>query len=177
MRSYFELPNIASFVCHFYFGIGHSPAAMNPITGFYFISPEAFPWKLARPMQIPYADYLEHTKSENIGARLWRFPPKSANTWHKHIKAEELYFVLEGIGRMRVGDQTLTIPKHGAVLVGPNEMRQVFNDTDTEVLWLIIAAPENELEPGETFDIKKFWPTDPTQLPPELAEKVWPPQR
>src|SRR4051794_37280181 len=36
-------------------------------------------------------------------------------------------------------------------------MRQVFNDTDTEVLWLIISAPENELEPGQKFDINKFW--------------------
>ena len=31
------------------------------------------------------------------------------------------------------------------VLVRPNELRQVFNDTDAEVLWLIIGAPE-ELE-------------------------------
>src|SRR5438132_11048298 len=31
-------------------------------------------------------------------ARLWRLPPKSANTLHKHIRAEEFYFVLEGMG-------------------------------------------------------------------------------
>jgi hypothetical protein len=50
----------------------------------------------------------------------------------------------------------LTVPKRSGVLVGPNDAR-VFNDTDTEVLWLIISAPENELEPGEKFDINKFW--------------------
>ena len=76
---------------------------------------------------------------------------------------------------MRVGDQTLTIPKHGSVLVGPQMLRQVFNDTDTDVLWLMIAAPENELESGETFDIKLFWPVDPKQLPNELAGVQWPP--
>ena len=53
--------------------------------------------------------------------------------------------MLEGVGRMRVGDETLTVPKYGGVLVGPDQLRQVFNDTDTEVLWLIIGAPE-ELE-------------------------------
>jgi hypothetical protein len=37
------------------------------------------------------------------------------------------------------------VPKHGGVLVGPDQLRQVFNDTDEEVLWLIIGAPE-ELE-------------------------------
>ena len=85
------------------------------------------------------------TGSENLGARLWRLPPKSANTLHKHIRSEEFYFVLEGTGRMRVGDETLTVPKYGGVLVAPDQLRQVFNDTDDEVLWLIIGAPE-ELE-------------------------------
>ena len=42
-----------------------------------------------------------------------------------------------------MGDKTLTVPKYGGVLVGPKQLRQVFNDA--EVLWLIIGAPE-ELE-------------------------------
>jgi len=148
---------------------------MKSIDGYFLMKPEDLTRKTANPMKIPYVDYLEHTKSELIGARLWRFPPKSANTLHKHIKAEEFYFVLEGVGRIRVGDETLTVPKHGGVLVGPEMLRQVFNDTDSEVLWLIIGAPDNELEPGETFDIKRFWPVDPTQLPAELAGVEWPP--
>ena len=148
---------------------------MKAIDGFCLIKPEELAWKTANPMKIPYADYLEQTKSQILGARIWRFPPKSANTLHKHVRAEEFYFVLEGTGRMRVGDQTLTIPKHGAVLVGPQMLRQVFNDTDTDVLWLMIAAPENEFESGETFDIKLFWPVDPKQLPKELAGVQWPP--
>ena len=41
--------------------------------------------------------------------------------------------------------QQLTVPKYGGVLVGPGQLRQVFNDTDDEVLWLIVGAPE-ELE-------------------------------
>jgi hypothetical protein len=43
-------------------------------------------------------------------------PPKSANTVHKHIRAEEFYFVLEGVGRIRIGDETLTVPKYGGDL-------------------------------------------------------------
>jgi archaeosine-15-forming tRNA-guanine transglycosylase len=57
----------------------------------------------------------------------------------------EFYFVLEATGRIRVGDETLTVPKYGGVLLGPDELRQVFNDVDAEVLSLIIGAPE-ELE-------------------------------
>ena len=130
-------------------------------------------------MKIPNADYLERTASEILGARLWRLPPRSANTWHKHIRAEEFYFVLEGTGRVRVGETTLTVPRYGGVLVGPEELRQVFNDTETEVLWLIIGAPE-ELEflqgSKSKMDLSLIYPTDPTQLPNELAGAIWPPQ-
>jgi len=66
-------------------------------------------------MKIPNADYLARIGSTNLSARLWRLPPKSANAMHKHIRQEEFYFVLEGTGRMRVGDETLTVPEHGGV--------------------------------------------------------------
>lgn len=130
-------------------------------------------------MRIPNADFLERTGSEHLGARLWRMPPKSANTLHKHIRSEEFYFVLEGTGRIRVGEETLTVPKHGGVLVGPDQLRQVFNDTDEEVLWLIIGGPE-ELEfvqgSQSKVDLSLFYPQDPTQLPKELAGVTWPPK-
>lgn len=114
-----------------------------------------------------------------MGARLWRMPPMSANTLHKHIRSEEFYFVLEGTGRIRVGEQTLTVPRHGGVHVGPDQLRQVFNDTHEEVLWLIIGAPE-ELEflkgSKSEMDLSLIYPEDPTQLPKELEGCEWPPQ-
>ena len=67
---------------------------------------------------------------------------KSANTLHKHICAQKFYFVLEGVGRMRVGTKTLTVPKYGGVLLGPGELRQLFNNAEAEALWLIVGAPE-----------------------------------
>ena len=127
-------------------------------------------------MQIPNADFLERTKSEILGARLWRLPPKSANTLHRHPKMEEFYFVVEGVGRMRIADETITVPKHGGVLVGPAVLRQVFNDTETDVLWLIVGAPENELKPGEELDWKLVYPVDPKELPSELGGTIWPPK-
>lgn len=151
---------------------------MNPVTGYHLITPDDLHWRPSNLMQIPNADFLERTGSENVGARLWRLPPWSANTLHKHIRAEEFYFVLEGVGRIRVGGETLTVPKHGGVHVGPEILRQVFNDTDSEVLWLIIGAPE-ELEflqgSKSPMDLSLIYPEDPTQLPPELAGKQWPP--
>jgi mannose-6-phosphate isomerase-like protein (cupin superfamily) len=152
---------------------------MKAIGGYFLITPDDLHWRPSNLMKIPNADYLERTGSENLGARLWRLPPKSANTLHKHICAEEFYFVLEGVGRMRIGDKTLTVPKYGGVLVGPGELRQVFNDTDSDVLWLIVAAPEEtEFLPGSKAkpDMSLIYPVDPKQLPKELARVEWPPK-
>jgi mannose-6-phosphate isomerase-like protein (cupin superfamily) len=152
---------------------------MKPIQGYYLITPEDLSWRPSNLMKTPNADFLERTGSENLGARLWRLPPGSANTLHKHIRAEEFYFALEGVGRMRVGEETLTVPKYGGVLVGPDQLRQVFNDTDGEVLWLIVGAPEElELLPcAETKpDLSRIYPVDPKQLPQELAGVEWPPK-
>src|SRR5882757_7500907 len=147
---------------------------MKAIEGYFLILPDDLHWRPSNLMRIPNADFLERTGSEHLSARLWRLPPKSANTLHKHVRQEEFYFVLEGTGRMRIGEETLTIPKHGGVLVGPEQLRQVFNDTDAEALWLIVGAPEElEFLPGAPAkpDLSLIYPQDPTQLPPELVGK------
>ena len=152
---------------------------MKRATGYHLIQPGDLQWRPSNLMRIPNADFLERTGSENLSARLWRLPPGSASTWHKHLRAEEFYFVLEGEGRMRVGAETLTVPPHGGVHVWPEQLRQVFNDTDAETLWLIIGAPEElELLPGAQTkpDLSLIYPEDPTQLPPELSGKPWPPR-
>lgn len=149
---------------------------MKAVNSYFLIKPEDLHWRPSNIMKIPNGDFLERTKSEMLGARLWRYAPNTAGTLHKHIRAEEFYFVVEGVGRIRVDNETLTVPKHGGVLVGPNELRQVFNDTASEVLWLIIGAPEEFELLGEHFDKSLIYPVDPTQLPPELAGKEWPPK-
>src|SRR6266550_572543 len=127
---------------------------MKAIEGYFLIVPDDLHWRPSNLMKIPNADYLERTGSENLGARLWRLQPKSANTLHKHIRAEEFYFVLE-------------------------QLRQVFNDTDAEVLWLIVGAPEElEFLPGAKTkpDTLLIYPVDPKQLPKELLGVQWPPK-
>ena len=152
---------------------------MKAIEGYFLITPEDLHWRPSNLMKIPNADFLERTKSENLGARFWRLPPNSASTLHKHIRAEEFYFVLEGVGRIRVGDETLTVPTHGGLLVGPDQLRQVLNDTEDDVLWLIVGAPEEtEFLPGAKTkpDMSLIYPVDPKQLPKELAGVEWPPR-
>lgn len=136
------------------------------------VSPRDATWRESNLMRIPNADLGAQLGSEKLAARLWRLPPYSANTWHRHVDQDELYVVLEGTGRIRVGEDTLTVSRHGAVLVPPSSLRQVFNDTAEEVLWLIVAAPRHE----DVADRSRIYPEDPRQLPREL-QGTWPPER
>ena len=68
----------------------------------------------------------------------------------------------------------------GGVPRWPSGLRQVFNDTDAEVLWLIVGAPE-ELEflqgsKSTGMDLSLIYPVDPKQLPKEWAGVAWPPK-
>jgi mannose-6-phosphate isomerase-like protein (cupin superfamily) len=149
---------------------------MSPLDeGFAVLLPDVQRWRESSIMKIPNANLMSDLGgSEFLGARLWRLPPYSANTWHRHADSWELYFLLEGLGRMRVGEETITVPRYGCVLVAPQRLRQVFNDTPDESLWLIIAAPQ-EGQFGIKLERSHFYPEDPKSLPTELAGKVWPP--
>jgi hypothetical protein len=87
--------------------------------------------------------------------------------------------VRSAISHLRVGDETLTVPRCSGALVGPDLLRLVFNDTDAEVPWLILGAPE-ELEflkgSKSQMDLSLIYPVDPMQLPTELAGVEWPPK-
>ena len=50
--------------------------------------------------------------------------------------------LLEGTGRIRVGDELLTLNPLDAVLVEPETVRQPFNDTDADQLWLVVGRAE-----------------------------------
>jgi mannose-6-phosphate isomerase-like protein (cupin superfamily) len=144
--------------------------------GFAVLHPEAQHWRESNIMKIPNADLLRDLGgSELLGGRLWRLPPYSANTWHRHLDSWEVYFLLEGLGRMRVGETTVTVPRYGSVLVAPRMLRQVFNDTPDDALWLIVAAPQ-EGQSGTNLDPSFIYPQDPKSLPPELAGRAWPPR-
>ena len=66
----------------------------------------------------------------------------------------------------------MTVPRYGGVLVGPSVLRHVFNDSDGEVLWLIVGAPDKDFKSGKV-DLKQHCPVDPTQLPAELNGVQW----
>jgi quercetin dioxygenase-like cupin family protein len=122
-------------------------------------------------MGVLNTDLARQLGASNLGMRLWRLRPGQASTRHRHEVTEEIYLLLEGTGRMRVGDELLTLEPLSAVLVEPHELRQVFNDTDSDQLWLVAGAPNeaaNTLEMTEE-ELAYRYPDGPKALPPELG--------
>lgn len=128
-------------------------------------------WRPSNQMGVLNTDLAKQLASSTLGARLWRLAPGQASTRHRHAQTAELYVLLEGTGRIRAGGELLTLSPLSAVLVEPHTIRQVFNDTDSAQLWLIVGAPPegaNTLEMTE--DTMAFmYPDGPKALPPELA--------
>ncbi len=128
-------------------------------------------WRPSNQMGVLNTDLGRQLGAETFGARLWRLKPGQASTRHRHRETRELYVVLEGTGRLRVDDDVLTLEPLSAVLVEPDSVRQPFNDTDEDQLWLIVGAPNeaaNTLEMSEE-QLRSLYPDGPKALPPELG--------
>jgi quercetin dioxygenase-like cupin family protein len=128
-------------------------------------------WRPSNQMGVLNTDLAKQLEAQTLGARLWRLEPGQASTRHRHRATSELYVVLEGTGRLRVGDELLTLEPLSAVLVEPEVVRQPFNDTDAEQLWLVAGAPQ---EAGNTLEMTEdelawMYPDGPKAMPPELG--------
>jgi quercetin dioxygenase-like cupin family protein len=136
-------------------------------------SGEAF-WRPSNQMKVENTDVGKQLETEKLAARFWRLKPGQASTKHRHMDGEEeLYVVLEGTGRMRVGEELLTLEPLSAVVVSAEEVRQIYNDTDADALWFVAAAPPSAvastLEMTEE-QLAQMYPDGPQALPPELLD-------
>ncbi len=128
-------------------------------------------WRRSNQMQVLNTDLGKQLQATQMGSRLWRLEPGQASTKHRHTEQEELYVLLEGEGRVRIDDEALTLAPLDTLLVGPDAVRQLFNDTAADQLWLVVGAPPelaNTLEMSEA-QLRALYPDGPKALPPELG--------
>jgi mannose-6-phosphate isomerase-like protein (cupin superfamily) len=122
-------------------------------------------------MKVENTDLAKQLEAETFGARLWRLRPGQASTRHRHERQHELYVLLEGTGRISVDGETFTLEPHSALVVEPEHLRQLFNDTGADALWLVVGAPPeaaNTLEMSEER-LARLYPDGPRALPRELG--------
>jgi uncharacterized cupin superfamily protein len=137
------------------------------------LSADAAFWRPSNQMKVLNTDLGKQLGASALGARLWRLAPGQASTRHRHRDQEELYVLLEGSGRIRLDDEVLTLNPMDALLVEPRTVRQVFNDTAADALWLMVGAPP---EAANTLEMSReqladLYPDGPKALPPELEPR------
>jgi quercetin dioxygenase-like cupin family protein len=128
-------------------------------------------WRPSNQMGVLNTDIAKQLETSAFGARLWRLQPGQASTRHRHRAQTELYVVLEGTGRIRVADDLLTLAPLSTIVIDPPTVRQIFNDTDHDALWLVIGTPPEgantlEMTPEQ---LAELYPDGPKALPPELS--------
>ncbi len=105
-------------------------------------------WRLSNLMKIR-TRITRSEREEDLARWWWRLPPKSANTLHKQHPESGGVFILcwegNGADARGAGDIYGAEVLYGGAACGAGANAAVFNDTDAEVLWLIIGGPE-ELE-------------------------------
>jgi quercetin dioxygenase-like cupin family protein len=128
-------------------------------------------WRESNQMKVLNTDLAKQLGARTMGARMWRLRAGQASTKHRHLEQEEFYVLLEGRGRIRVGDaDPVTIRPLDSILVEPSVVRQIFNDTDADALWLVVGAPPEAANTLEMTaeQLSQLYPDGPRALPPEL---------
>jgi quercetin dioxygenase-like cupin family protein len=136
-------------------------------------------WRPSNQMGVMNTDLAKQLDASTLGARLWRLQPGQASTRHRHRATTELYLLLDGTGRIRVQEDLHTLEPQSSLLVEPGTVRQLFNDTDADQLWLVVGAPP---EPANTLEMTTeelawLYPDGPKALPPELESSQPVPDR
>jgi mannose-6-phosphate isomerase-like protein (cupin superfamily) len=73
-----------------------------------------------------------------------RLGPGMSTTPHFHPKTEEIYYILEGRGRMQVGEDIRSVGPNDAIAIPPGARHQITNIGDSTLRFLCCCAPGYE---------------------------------
>jgi mannose-6-phosphate isomerase-like protein (cupin superfamily) len=87
-------------------------------------------------------------------------PPGGDPAWgHSHRTIEEIYFVLAGEIRIKLGDEVETLRQYDAVRIPPTTVRAVRNDSDDEAAFVMISVRVEDIR-SESQPQDGFWPAE-----------------
>jgi mannose-6-phosphate isomerase-like protein (cupin superfamily) len=73
-----------------------------------------------------------------------RLPPAAATTPHYHPATEEIYYILEGTGRMQIDEDIREVGPGDAIAIPPGTTHQIRNTCDVILKFLCCCAPGYE---------------------------------
>jgi mannose-6-phosphate isomerase-like protein (cupin superfamily) len=75
-----------------------------------------------------------------------RHPPGTASQEHCHTEAEEVYFVLDGQGGVRVDGETRAIGPGDVVVIVPGQRHKVWQEGEGDLVLLVTCVPAYVVE-------------------------------
>jgi len=75
-----------------------------------------------------------------------RVPVGGATAPHYHPRTEEIYYILEGFGRMQVGEEVRDVGPGDAIAIPPGSRHQITNCSPVFLRFLCCCAPPYEHE-------------------------------
>lgn len=75
-----------------------------------------------------------------------RLPSHGSTDEHYHAKAEEIYFIPEGEGRMRIEGETRSVQPGDAIAIPPGARHKIWNPGPGTLRFLCCCAPGYEHE-------------------------------
>jgi quercetin dioxygenase-like cupin family protein len=129
-------------------------------------------WQVTNPLGVVNANLTRQLGFDGMALRVWRVAPGQAIPRHRHEYQTEIYLLLKGDGRIRIDETLVRLSPLSAVLVEPESVRQVFNDTDRDAVWLIAGTPPEAFPLAAEDHVRmrdRLYPDGVEALPPELS--------
>jgi mannose-6-phosphate isomerase-like protein (cupin superfamily) len=73
-----------------------------------------------------------------------RVSPGATTTCHRHLQTEEIYYILAGQGRMRIGNEESLVGPGDAIAIPPGQLHQITNIGSVALTFLCCCAPPYE---------------------------------
>ena len=123
-------------------------------------------WRPSRTFALANTDLAKQLGADNFGARLWRLEPGQTNTRHRHRTEHGSTSCSKEADASKSTRSLSTLERLDMVLIEPEPLRQVFNDTPADQLWLIIGVPQEALPTTES-ELAQMYPDGRKALPPQ----------
>ncbi|MFC7233502.1 cupin domain-containing protein [Saliphagus sp. GCM10025308] len=92
----------------------------------------------------PQIDVAGELGCEKMRPRLWYVGPGDEMSHHRQTEQEEVYFVVQGPGRISIDGTDRDVPEGTLLRIPPETPRQIFNDTADEHVWYVVGAPPSK---------------------------------
>jgi len=83
----------------------------------------------------------EHSPVNNQSLAEAIVKPQQTTAAHFHKQTEEIYFILEGKGEMRLDDKQFIVEENDSILIPPGQVHCIKNIGDGELRFLCCCSP------------------------------------